>query len=100
MPKSLSPVTSPVATTPVTSISTPSAPVHTDRRPPVPPAKLEVIQEISNNQLKGETASREDSSSDSSEDSLTSEDESVDLQDEARDTFDTSKYGLFSNFFL
>ena len=90
-PKSLSPVASPVTTTPVATTSAPSAPVQTDRKPPIPPAKLEVMQERSNDQLKAETESKEDSSIDSSEDSLTSEDESMDLQDEARDTFDTSK---------
>lgn len=93
-PKSLSPVASPLARSPVASTGTPtspSAPVQPDRKPPIPPPKPVVIQERSSDQLKAETESKEDSSTDSSEDSLTSDAESTDLQDEARDTFDTSE---------
>jgi hypothetical protein len=76
--------------------SGPSAPVQTDRKPssaiaPDPSnSKPEVVQERSRGQLNGEAESegKEDSSS---EESLTSDAESTDLQDEARDTFDTSK---------
>lgn len=71
--------------------TSPSAPVQPDRKPPIPPPKPVVIQERSSDQLKAETESKEDSSTDSSEDSLTSDAESTDLQDEARDTFDTSE---------
>ena len=93
-PKSLSPVASPVTTSSVASTGTPtplSAPVQAGRKPPIAPPKPVVVQERSSGQLKAETESKEDSSSESSEDSLTSDAESIDLQDEARDTFDTSK---------
>ena len=89
-PKSVSPVASPVVTSPVASTNSPtspSVPVQTDRKPPRASAKPEVVQERSSKQFKAE----EDSSSESSEDSLTSDNDSIDLQDEARDTFDTSK---------
>ena len=105
VPKSLSPVASPVATSPVAAATSPvastatptsplSAPVQAaaNRRPPIPSAKPdEGVQERTSDRLKAERESKEDSSSESSDESLTSDAESTDLLDEARDTFDTSK---------
>ena len=52
-----------------------------------------MVQEISRGQLRiePEREGKDDASSESSEESVTSDAESTDLQDEARDTFDTSK---------
>ena len=98
-PLSLSPIASPVGTSPVASMSTPtsapSAPAETDRQSLIAPVKPEVVQEGSSDQRlinKAERESKEDLSSESSEESQTSDAESTDLQDEARDTFDTSKH--------
>ena len=95
--KSLSPVASPVATSPVTaSPASPSAPVQTEQKPSSiasSNSKPEVVQERSRGQLRAEAEreGKDDASSESSEESVTSDAESTDLQDEARDTFDTSK---------
>ena len=75
--------------------SAPSAPAETDRQSLIAPVKPEVVQEGSSDQQlinKAERESKEDFSSESSEESQTSDAESTDLQDEARDTFDTSKH--------
>ena len=100
--KSLSPIPSPVAVAPAASVTTPTAPAAlqtTERKPPIPPAAQRATsQERLSDQLKAESESREDLSSESSDESLTSDSESMDLQEEARDTFDTGMWTILVNF--
>lgn len=93
--KPLLPVASPVAISPVSaSPASPSAPEKKPSSIAPSNSKAEVVQERSRGQPKAEaerSEGKDDSSNESSEDSATSDAESTDFQDEARDTFDTSK---------